>query len=231
MRRTSLRNLTKKTLFLLALASAKRVSEIHSLDKKIGFSQGDAICSFTLGFLAKNERPSDPWPESFRVKNLSDIVGHEDDERSLCPVRALRYYLDRTEKLRGPSASLWCSVKTPSRPLSKNAISYFLRELIRESHSNLQEDGMASCKVRAHEIRAVATSLAFRHNMSLSNILKATFWKCRSVFASHYLKEVETTFNNCSTLGSLSVAGMVLGEEVLEVFLSLILSSFVRLRC
>lgn len=68
-------------------------------------------------------------------------------------------------------------------------------------------------KVKAHEVRAVATSMAFRHNTSLASILQATFWRSRSVFALHYLKDVEATFDNCCRLGPLSVMGMVLGKE------------------
>lgn len=55
---TSLRNMMCKTLFLFALAMAKRISEIPAVDKRVGFSQGDNVCSFSLGFLAKNKDPS-----------------------------------------------------------------------------------------------------------------------------------------------------------------------------
>lgn len=69
-------------------------------------------------------------------------------------------------------------------------------------------------KVKVHEVRAVATSVAFKHNLSLSAILEATHWKCKSVFAMHYLRDVETVYDNCSTLRPLSVAGVVMDEEV-----------------
>lgn len=55
----SLKNLTKKT-FSSSLAMAKQASELQAIDKCIGFLQGDAVCSFLLGFLAKNESPSNP---------------------------------------------------------------------------------------------------------------------------------------------------------------------------
>lgn len=84
LRSAFLRNLTHKTLFLFVLATAKHISELQAFDKKLGFSQGDEVCSFTLGFLAKDEDPSKPWPRSFMVKNLTDILGQEEKERELC---------------------------------------------------------------------------------------------------------------------------------------------------
>lgn len=109
---TSLRNLTKKTLLLVALATAKRVSEIHA-------TQGGAVCSYTQGFLAKNKTPSKPWPCCFNMKNLVQVLGLEDEERVLCPVRALKYYLRRTEKIRGPASNFWCLVKDLLDPLRR----------------------------------------------------------------------------------------------------------------
>ena len=47
LRTCSLRDLTRKTPFLVALATAKRVSEIQAIDKEIGFNHGDAVCSLS----------------------------------------------------------------------------------------------------------------------------------------------------------------------------------------
>lgn len=154
-----------------------------------------------------------------------DILGPEEEERVVCPVRALGYYLDKTKKIRGPSSNLWWSVKNPSWPLSKNALLSFLRDFITKAHSRIQEDILPNCKVKAHDIRVVTTLFTFRHNMSLSSILQSTYWKCKSIFMSYYLGEIETVFENCSTQGPLSVAGMVLGEKALEAFLLSLISS------
>lgn len=68
--------------------------------------------------------------------------------------------------------NLWCSVKTPLCPLSKNAISFFVRDITVESHLGSQEDGLPLLKVKAHEVQAVAT-LAFKQSLCvrLSNRL------------------------------------------------------------
>ncbi|XP_068244850.1 uncharacterized protein, partial [Palaemon carinicauda] len=196
----SLRDATKKTLFLMALATAKRISEVHAIEKQVGFNQNGAVCALRIDFLAKNENPSKPWPRTFEVPNLSNVVGQE-QERLLCPVRALRAYLSHTKNVRGPSNSLWCSVKDLQKPLSKNALSFFLRKTIREAHLLWEEENFGLLNVRAHEVRAITTSLAYRKNMSVRQIMDATFWRSNSVFASHYLREVRVNYERCYTLG------------------------------
>ncbi|XP_064087525.1 uncharacterized protein LOC135202200 [Macrobrachium nipponense] len=207
----SFRDLTKKSLFLMALASAKRMSELQAIEGKVGFKDQSVVCSFLPSFFTKNENPSNPWPRSFEVQSLSALVG-EESERALCPVRSLQYYLRRKEQLKGNTDVLWCSVRDPSRPLSKNVVAFFLRSLVKEAHVDCDEDQFKLLKVMAHEVRAIATSLAFSKNMSVQNLMKATFWRCHSVFASHYLRDIRITYDKCFALGPYVSADLVLGQ-------------------
>ena len=52
LREASLRNLSKKTLFLVSLATAKRVGELHTLSSKVARSGDDLILSFLPEFVA-----------------------------------------------------------------------------------------------------------------------------------------------------------------------------------
>ena len=61
-----------------------------------------------------------------------------------------------------------------------------------------------------HELRAVSTSVAFKHNLSLDAVMEAAQWRCHNVFAAHYLKEVSFEYADCRTLGPLLVAGTVI---------------------
>ena len=202
----SLKRLTSKTLFLLALATAKRVSELQAFSHLVGFREGKAFLSFLPSFRAKNDSLFRNLPRIFEVVGLADLVGPE-DERLLCPVRALRAYLERVFSIRGDNPHLFVSPRVPSRPLSKNAISFFIKELIQEAHRELNEDHLAPLKVRAHDVRGVATSLSFASNLSLSSILEAATWKTHSVFAIHYLKEVQIVYESCRALGPVVSAG------------------------
>ena len=205
----SLRDLTKKALFLLALALAKRVSELQAISQNVGFSREGAVVSLILGFRAKNDNKVKALPRNFLVKGLRDLVGQE-EERKLCPVRALKFYLDRTKGYKRTKGSLFVAPKDPSRAASKNGISFLIRSLIKEAHQNVDSDTLKNLKVKAHEVRAVSTSLAYAHNLSLESVIEAAQWRSASVFASHYLKDVALTYEDCSALGPIVVAGTII---------------------
>ena len=88
----SLKFLSFKCLFLVALATSRRCSEIHALS---GLSadiahlrQGDIELRFLPEFRGKNQRPDSASP-SVVLKALPSA------SKVLCPVRALKTYLKR----------------------------------------------------------------------------------------------------------------------------------------
>ena len=85
----SLRDLTRKTLFLSALASAKRVSELQALSRTVSFSSSAAVVSCVPEFIAKTESAVRPLPRTFTIQSLSDFAAGLPDEMLLCPVRAI----------------------------------------------------------------------------------------------------------------------------------------------
>ena len=95
----SFRALTLKTLFLLALATAKRVGELQALSSVVTFVAGDACLSYIPQFVAKSESLTRSIPRSFLVKSLADFAAGLDTDLLLCPVRALRLYLLRARSL------------------------------------------------------------------------------------------------------------------------------------
>ena len=108
----SLRALSQKVLFLLALATAKRVGELQALSSVVTFVCLDACLSYIPQFVAKLESLTRSIPRSFLVKSLSDFAAGLDDDLLLCPVRALRFYLDRTRSL-SPVPSAFCVASSP----------------------------------------------------------------------------------------------------------------------
>ena len=109
-------------LFLLALATAKRVGEIQALSRMVSFVCADACVSHVPEFVAKTESLSIPIPRSFLVKSLSDFAAGLHEELLLCPVHALRIYLDRTASFSPLPRCLFLSPRRPSRALSNNAV-------------------------------------------------------------------------------------------------------------
>ena len=60
---------------------------------------------------------------------------------------------------------------------------------------------MRLVRVRAHEVRAVATSAMFKKIRSVSAVLKAGTWKSMSTFASFYLRDVTHRYLDNFSLG------------------------------
>ena len=118
----SLRNLTKKVLFLLALATAKRMGELQALSRLVSFVHADACVSYVPEFVAKTESLSNPIPRSLLVKSLSDFAAGLQEELLLCLVSALRIYLDKSASFSLLPRRLFLSPRRPSQALSKNAI-------------------------------------------------------------------------------------------------------------
>lgn len=203
-----IRYLTMKTLFLVALATAKRVGELQALSYHVAVQGDDMILSYLPDFVAKTESAVNPIAREFRLRCLSSVVGRDDDERLLCPVRALKWYRHRTSAQHRPR-HLFLSVKDLDRHLSKAALSFFLRETIKAAHESLPEQDCTAIKVRAHDIRGIATSVLWWKNKAMSTILDAACWKTQSVFANHYLKDVQRSEGDVFSLGPIVAAGEV----------------------
>ena len=102
-------------------------------------------------------------------------------------------------------SSLFVSPKKPFRGISKNAISYFLRDVISAAGASSQVT-----TPRAHSIRSMATSISYVRNASISKVLEAASWRSISVFASFYLKDVIYSLGEYRSLGPFIAAGAVI---------------------
>ena len=116
MKDTDLKHFTLKSAFLLALASGKRRSEIHAwvANKVSNLGQCEKVSLFPSDFIAKNQlaREGSQSVSPVTIPALTTIVDRQfKEDRTLCPVRALRYYLDRTKDLRGSRSVLFISFK------------------------------------------------------------------------------------------------------------------------
>ena len=117
------RFLAHKTVFLVALASAKRVGELHALSDRVSHSVGwkEVSFGFVPGFVAKTQDQSslDPHFESFTVPALPKSR-ETPNGRLLCPVRAVKCYLART----GLCSRLFVTTGRTKKEISKNMISF-----------------------------------------------------------------------------------------------------------
>ena len=199
--RASFLDKTKKALFLLAMATAKRVSELQALSFSVSFQGEDLVLFYDPFFRAKTESVSNPLPRSIIVPSLSDFAG-DLPERVHCPVRAIKFLRKAARSASFIPSRLFVSLRNLERAMSKNAMSFYLRQLIVDSGA------VSSARPpRAHDIRGIATSLNYYSNLSLSNLMQVATWRSNRVFASRYLKEVSATQDNIQQFGPLVIAG------------------------
>ena len=176
----TLRHFTIKTIFLLALSSARRVSELHaiSVDSMIWPTQGGVIASFKPGFLAKNETSK----FSASPISLASIPMGSPSHLS-CPVRALKWYLKKTELVRSSQDQLFLCTKAPYSPAKKNTLAGWVVEAIQKSLAIKDP----SAKPRAHSVRSVSSTIAFSRGVSLEDIMETVCWKSKSTFITKYM--------------------------------------------
>ena len=112
----SLRSLTQKVLFLVSLATARRVGELQAVFREVSFSGSNAYVSYLPEFRVKTESVVNLLPRSFCVRSLDGFVGDLPEELLLCLVHALRSYLARTSSLVSRTRNLFVSPRSPRFP-------------------------------------------------------------------------------------------------------------------
>ena len=100
------------------------------------------------------------------LKHLILIVDRQfKEDRTLCLVRALRYYLDRTKVLRGSRSLLFKKGHTSDiRPAT---LSSWLKQTILLCYKQADQQALDLVQVKAHDIRAFAASKAFYGGVSV----------------------------------------------------------------
>ena len=109
--------------------------------------------------------------------------------RLLCPVRAVRRYLDLTAQHRPRCEQLFISTGRNKKEVSKNTVSFWIRKVISLAYQ-LSGRPLPSPSPRARETRGIAPSLLFRKNYAVSQVLRAGTWKSHTKFTRHYLRDL-----------------------------------------
>ena len=123
-------------MFLLALASGKTRSEIHAWSHSSVSSRrnwSEVTVSPFPAFLAKNQLASD-GPDSIKPVVIPALTTMLDsslvEDKSLCPVRALKEYLDKTKSMRKGKALLFVLLREGySKDVTRIAISQWISGL------------------------------------------------------------------------------------------------------
>ena len=215
LREASLKHLTFKTVFLLALGSGKRRSEIHAWQHKNIRHQSDwsKVSLFpSPSFLSKNQLAKE-GPESVAPVVIPALAPTLDrslkSDKSLCPVRALRYYLDRTSGMWQDKELVFVSFKKGfDKDISPATISSWIKQTVILCYELSDHRAHTLHQVKAH-VRAFAASKAFQSGVSLEQILSACHWKSHNTFTQFYLKDVAWADSELYHLGPVVAAQQV----------------------
>ena len=216
LKEASLKHLTFKTVFLMALGSGKRRSEIHAwLHKNIRHQSDWSKVSLypSPSFLSKHQLAKE-GPDSVAPVVLPALPPSLDKslkgDRSLCPVRALRYYLDRTSDLRQNKELVFVSFKKGfDKDISPATISSWIKQTVILCYELSDQEALTLHQVKSHDVRAFAASKAFQSGVSLEQILSTCHWKSQNTFTQFYLKDVAWADSELFHLGPVVAAQQV----------------------
>ena len=208
LREASLKHLTFKTVFLLALGSGKRRSEIHAWQHKNIRHQSDwsKVSLFpSPSFVSKNQLAKE-GPESVAPVVIPALAPTLDkslkSDRSLCPVRALRYYLDRTADLRQHKELVFVSFKKGfNKDISPATISSWIKQTVILCYELSDHQAHTLHQVKAHDVRVFAASKAFQSGVSLEQILPACHWNLWADSELFHLGPVVAASGSTNNLG------------------------------
>ena len=142
------------------------------------------------------------------LKSLSkDLSRDLHEDRCLCVVRALRFYLDRTKSIRKGRTRLFIAFKKGyEQDIAKNTISGWIKKAIVLAYNSSSEEQRTVAGVKAHDVRGVAASLALLRNVSIDAILEACSWRSHSTFTWFYLRDLSRIQEKMLVLGPVVAA-------------------------
>ena len=132
------------------------------------------------------------------------VLPQDSDFVSLCPVRILSIYLTRTALRSSTNKRLVIPIKKGVSDLSVKTISTWICKTISLAYESSGQVILDKFQVKAHDVRALASSWALFNNASLNEVLSVGFWRGESSFLSHYLRSMSVQADNLFSLESIS---------------------------
>ena len=162
--------LTWRLAMLLALASARRASDLSLLDiDDKNLLKSDDSWRLSLVFGAKQDRPGH-LPQ--------DIVISKQVSRELCPIENLKEYLRRTEGEREGNTQLLRTTVPPLRPASKQTVRSWLTKVL----------DLAGIQAPGGSTRAASATWAAARAVPISTIMAAADWSCIKTMSRYYIR-------------------------------------------
>jgi hypothetical protein len=211
----SLEHLTYKTIFLLSLATGARRGELLALRRgNYVKPKKDGSCIFLHPdphFVPKCRRAR-MEVQPIELFAFSQKVTKSDKDYLLCPVRSLRYYLDRTSNVhieKGRKKLLLPFNLDNVNELSPAGLSRMFVKTVQTCYEFIDPSLVDDFNIHIHQARLLSHSLAKAASVPLERILQSGHWKNQSTFAEFYLKSLVIFSDNLHSLGPIAAAGNV----------------------
>ena len=206
-----LKFLSLKTALLVALTTAKRVSDLQAL------SVSPDCTAFSADGLRVTVKPNPAFvPKNFLSRSVPVVLrsfhppphAAEEDRKLhlLCPVRALELYMRRTASFRkGNQLFVAWGAGVKGKPITKVRLSRWIVEAVQLAYASAGTPPPGD--LRAHSTRGMAASWALFKGVSIQDVCMAASWSSPSTFARFYnLDVVEPTLAH-AVLGVASAGG------------------------
>ena len=164
---------------LVTLLSGERCQTVHALTVS-GTRNSDDSVRFEITKLLKTSKFG-------KHQGQLEFKAYPLDKR-LCVVACLKEYVKKTESVRAGHDAWWLSYCKPFKPVSRDTISRWVKNVIENAGINTKIFG-------AHSTRAAATAAAKSANTSINTIMDAAGWSSESTFRKFYDKPIQTAVN------------------------------------
>ena len=185
----SLKQLTMKTVMLLALTRPSRSADLSKLDIHTRSFKSNGVVFRPL-HLAKQSRSSRPVADFFFPSFAEDSL--------VCPMVTLKAYEERTEAFRAKlpvesRSRLFLSWIGQHSPVSSCTIARWLKSL-------MEEAGIDISLFKAHSVRGASCSTAAGAGVTTKDILDAADWSSEGTFQRFYCRNLKN--NDRTTFGT-----------------------------
>ena len=132
------------------------------------------------------------------------------EDKTLCPVRALHFYLARTKDLHKGKNLVFVSFrKSFHKDIVPATISSWIKQTVLLCYQLSDDKTHNLHQVRAHDVWAFAVSKDFQGGVSLDQILSPCHWKAHNTFTQFSLKDVARVDSEMYHLGPVVAAQLV----------------------
>ncbi|CAM4610191.1 unnamed protein product [Leuciscus chuanchicus] len=181
-----------KSALLMALASIKRVGDLQALSVspsclEFGFGDSKVTLKPRHGYVPK------VLSTPFRAQVITLLAlspSAEDGEANLlCPVRALRIYLERSASFRQSEQLFVCfGGRSKGSPVTKQRLSRWIVDAISLAYTSVGQ--VCPIGIKAHSTRGMASSWDWSSGFPIQDICAAASWSSPSTFMRFYNMEV-----------------------------------------